>query len=196
MLDPTVVIASKGWTVFHLPSTPGTAGRRPAGAPPHRGCFLLKKILSRVFLNAISCRTAAGQPLSGVPVLANPNETAAILVIGKPVHLSGMRSLRPSLSSRRSTSAHAAGYIQTSDGAGAPRISIAWPSCPCRSHKQPEPRGRAEGRVSRRCVRRRVRVQEEGGGGGGSERGRLPDRRDDAGAASQGEEDAGRGQRS
>ena len=50
--------------------------------------------------------------------------------------------------------------------------------------------------MSRRCVRRRVRVQEEGGRGGGSERGRLPDRRDDAGAASQGEEDAGRGQRS
>ena len=107
---------------------------------------------------------SGGQPLSGVPVLANPNETGVILGIGKPVHLSGMRSLRPSLSLRRSTSAHAAGYIQTSDGTGAPRINIAWPSCPCRSHKQPEPRGRAEGRVSRRCVRHRVRVQEEGGG--------------------------------
>ena len=95
---------------------------------------------------------SGGQPLSGVPVLANPNETAGILVIGKPVHLSGMRSLRPSLSSRRSTSAHAAGYIQTSDGAGAPRISIAWPSCPSRSHKQPEPRGRAEGRGGSRAV--------------------------------------------
>ena len=54
-----------------------------------------------------ACRKGA-DPQRDVPVLANPNETAAILVIGKPVHLSGMRSLRPSLSSRRSTSAHAA----------------------------------------------------------------------------------------